>query len=170
MSKPNPRTTFSMHRTLEFFSKKELAQQIGAAPSGWPLAMLKELVDNALDAAETAGVDPDTRVEIGADFVRVTDNGLGIAADTIRASLDYSTRTSDKAASVAPSRGQLGNALKCVWAAPFVLDGAHGEVEVEIAGACYRIDVTLDEINQNGSQAWYFPQGHPRGGISGLCP
>lgn len=148
MSKPIQRATFSLDRILEYFTSKELAQQIGAEPRAWPLALLKELVDNALDAAETAGVAPAVHIELGADFVRVTDNGPGIPPATILGSLDYSVRVSDKAAYVSPSRGQLGNALKCVWAAPFVLDGTQGRVDIETGGTRYLVDVALDEIAQ----------------------
>jgi hypothetical protein len=52
MNAPIARTTFRMDRTMEFFSTKELAQQIGAQPADWPIFLLKELIDNGLDAAE----------------------------------------------------------------------------------------------------------------------
>lgn len=44
------RTIFETHRTLEFFTEKELSMQIGAARESWPVTIIKELVDNALDA------------------------------------------------------------------------------------------------------------------------
>ena len=47
-----------------------------------------------------------------------------------------------------PTRGQLGNALKCVWAAPFVADGEHGRVDVTTGGKVHQIDVRLDRIAQ----------------------
>jgi hypothetical protein len=40
---------------LEFCSEKELRIQTGATVEQWPPVVLKELVDNALDAAEEAG-------------------------------------------------------------------------------------------------------------------
>jgi DNA topoisomerase VI subunit B len=49
------RTTFSTSRLLEFCSQKELTAQTGHEPNDWPLVILKELIDNALDAAEEAG-------------------------------------------------------------------------------------------------------------------
>jgi DNA topoisomerase VI subunit B len=55
------RTTFQTSRLLEFFSEKELQLQIGFAIEQWPIALLKELIDNALDAAESAGVPPSHR-------------------------------------------------------------------------------------------------------------
>ncbi len=48
------RTTFSTSRMMDFFSVKELTAQTGYAPRDWALYVLKELVDNALDACEEA--------------------------------------------------------------------------------------------------------------------
>src|SRR5262249_39416066 len=63
-------------------------------------------------------------------------------------SLDYSQRVSDKVHYVSPSRGQLGNGLKCVWAAPLVADGESALIEVEARGVLHRVEVTLDRIAQ----------------------
>ena len=56
------RTAFTTSRALEFFTEKELAMQLGFAANFWPIALLKELLDNALDACETAGVAPEITV------------------------------------------------------------------------------------------------------------
>jgi DNA topoisomerase VI subunit B len=78
------RTTFTTSRLLEFFSEAELAKQIGHQRNLWPIAILKELVDNALDACESAGVKvPKIKAEIGDDFFSVADNGPGILPETI---------------------------------------------------------------------------------------
>jgi DNA topoisomerase VI subunit B len=142
------RTTFETSRVLEFFSDKELTLQIGFPRHLWPIALLKELIDNALDACEMAGVAPEISITVGPDFVTVQDNGPGLPAETLQRSLDYSVRVSDKSYYVSPTRGQLGNALKCVWAAPYVADGERGEVEVTARGITHRIEVTLDRIAQ----------------------
>jgi hypothetical protein len=55
---------------------------------------------------------------------------------------------SDKAHYVSPTRGQLGNALKCVWAAPYVARGEAGFVEVTTGGITHRIAMRLDRIAQ----------------------
>ena len=52
------RSTFEISRELEFFSEKELTMQIGHDRNLWPIALLKELIDNALDACEMAGFAP----------------------------------------------------------------------------------------------------------------
>jgi DNA topoisomerase VI subunit B len=74
-----------------------------------------------------------------------TDNGPGLPRATIEKSLDYMVRVSDKAHYVSPSRGQLGNALKCLWAAPYVLSrGRAGAVVVETQGQRYEVTIRLD--------------------------
>jgi DNA topoisomerase VI subunit B len=140
------RTTFTTSREMEFFTRKELSMQIGHDQRSWPLALLKELVDNSLDACEAAGVAPRITVLLEDDSFSVRDNGPGLPQGTLRKSLDYAVRVSDKSYYVSPTRGQLGNALKCVWAAPFVADGKKGAVEVAANGRLHRIDVTLDQI------------------------
>ena len=57
------RTTFEVSREMEFFTEKELQMQIGYGKAWWPVAILKELVDNALDACEMAAID-EVRCEI----------------------------------------------------------------------------------------------------------
>lgn len=142
------RETFSTSRLMEFFTEKELQMQIGHAPRLWPLALVKELVDNALDACEGAGVLPCIGIDVAADAVTVADNGPGLPAATLERSLDYMVRVSDKAHYVSPTRGQLGNALKCLWAAPFVATGERGRVEVRTGGRRHEIEVALDRIAQ----------------------
>jgi DNA topoisomerase VI subunit B len=140
------RTTFTTNRMLEFFSEKELQMQIGHSRANWPVVLVKELIDNALDACEQAGIAPEITITVEPDAVSVQDNGPGLPAATLKKSLDYLVRVSDKSHYVSPTRGQLGNALKCVWAAPFVIDGEHGCVEVTTGGVQHTIDVRLDRI------------------------
>jgi DNA topoisomerase VI subunit B len=91
------RTTFETSRLLEFFSEKELQMQIGHHQRLWPLALVKELIDNSLDACESADIAPELTITVEPDSVSVEDNGPGLPASTIERSLDYLTRTSDKA-------------------------------------------------------------------------
>ena len=142
------RTPFETSRLLEFFSDKELSMQMGAARHQWPATLLKELIDNALDACEAAGVAPEITVTVGPESFSVQDNGPGMPQATLERSLDYLVRVSDKSYYVSPTRGQLGNALKCVWAAPYVAHGEHGHIEVVTGAVTHSIDVTLDRIAQ----------------------
>ena len=149
-SRPNQlhRTTFSTSRLLEFFSEAELTMQIGESRDRWPVALLKEMIDNGLDACEQAGVAPEIRVVVEPDSLEVRDNGPGLPLATLERSLDYSVRVSEKCNYVSPMRGQLGNGFKCLWAAPFVANGERGLIEVVTGGASHRIDVSLDRLQQ----------------------
>ena len=160
------RTTFELSRELEYFDEKELEMQIGQDVEWWPVAILKELIDNALDACECAGVAPDIRVCIEDDALTVEDNGPGIPAETVKGSLDYLKRVSDKLFYVSPTRGQLGNALKVVWAAPFVQSGKSGRVEVSARGVTHTIEVSLDRIRQAPAIAYATCEGGRETGTS----
>jgi DNA topoisomerase VI subunit B len=144
------RTTFETSRLLEYFSPKELSMQLGAEPPRWGLVLLKELVDNALDACETAGTAPHIHITLSPDGFVVEDNGPGLPASTIERSLDYRVRVSDKSYYISPTRGQLGNALKCLWAAPYVVNReSPGRVEVASQGVTHAIAVAVDQIAQD---------------------
>jgi DNA topoisomerase VI subunit B len=120
-----------------------------AAMVGWPLVLVKELIDNALDACESAKnyIAPEITITLEPDAITVEDNGPGLRPEIIDSSLDYTVRVSDKKHYVSPTRGQLGNALKCVWAATFVAT-ATGLVEVTACGLKHRITVKADQIAQ----------------------
>jgi DNA topoisomerase VI subunit A len=83
------RTTFRTSRLLEFCSRKELVAQTGHEPDAWPLVVLKELVDNALDACEEAGIAPDIEVQVEPRAITVVDNGPGIPPKTVTDILDF---------------------------------------------------------------------------------
>ena len=128
------RTVFELDRGMEYFTEKELTMQIGHDVEYWRSAILKELIDNALDACECSDTAPEITVTANDEVVEVTDNGPGIAPAIIKKSLDYHIRVSDKAFYVSPTRGQMGNALKVVWAAPYV-DSGECEAEIRSKGA-----------------------------------
>lgn len=74
------RATFRTSRLLDFASSKELTAQTGHPPEDWPLVVVKELLDNALDACEEAGIAPEIAVRVGAHGISVIDNGPGLPA------------------------------------------------------------------------------------------
>ena len=147
MSEVLEREIFETSRELEYFSEKELTAQIGYEPECWPVAILRELVDNALDAAESVGVLPKIKITTDNDCISVSDNGPGIPSRTIERSLDYLVRVSNKAHYISPTRGVMGNALKVIWTAPFVATGG-GSVEVVAQGRRHRVEIALDRIAQ----------------------
>ncbi len=147
------RQTFKTSRLLEFCSVRELVNLIGHDVHDWPLVILKELTDNALDAAEEAGIAPRICVAVStADCsITVTDNGPGLPARTITSLLDFSSRTSSKEAYVSPTRGQQGHALSTVLPMPFALAAADekpGRLVIEARGIAHEIALEIDSIRR----------------------
>jgi DNA topoisomerase VI subunit B len=70
------------------------------------------VVDNSLDAAEEAGIAPVIEVVVSQDGVVITDNGPGVAPETVSGIID---------------------------ATAFALDGARGETIIESQGIAHRI-------------------------------
>jgi DNA topoisomerase VI subunit B len=142
------REVFTTSRELEYFSEAELVTQTGyEREEWWPRVLVKELVDNGLDACEQSGAAPEISVALAGDTLTVTDNGPGIPDDVVDRILDFSSRTSDKAAYVSPTRGAQGNALKTVLAIPYVLnDGEPATVQIEALGQRHSITVSTDHV------------------------
>jgi DNA topoisomerase VI subunit B len=155
MARPHQldRQPFVMSREREFFTEPELTKRIGHARELWGVALVSELVANSLDACEKATVQTGRPlvIEVRQDDhgLTVKDNGPGLPVETIEHTIDYKVRVSDNLFWVSPTRGQLGNALKCVVAAPYVADRSQGWVEFETDGKLHRVDVTQDGISGN---------------------
>ncbi len=136
------RTTFSISRAADYFRAKELEKMMGQPRDKFAAVVLKELVDNALDACETVGVAPEvrvkTRVEGAYTTLTVSDSAGGIPPDAVRRIIDYNTKTSDKSAYRSPTRGAQGNALKTVIGIPHAL-GSREPVVVEARGVRHEI-------------------------------
>jgi DNA topoisomerase VI subunit B len=141
------RTTFETSRAAEYFDARQLSALVGVSQDEFASVCLKELVDNSLDACETAGVSPvvGVKVEREDDLMRlsVSDNGPGIPAEVVRKVLDYNVRVSDKAAYRSPTRGAQGNALKTIIGIPYAL-GSREPLVVEAQGICHRIKPWVD--------------------------
>jgi DNA topoisomerase VI subunit B len=143
------RQTFQTSRLLEYFSEKELTLQTGHEPDRWPEVILKELLDNALDACEAKDIAPNIVVTITKDAITVEDNGPGLPTEVIRGVLDYSVRVSSKDAYISPTRGAQGNALKTILAIPYVLsDGQPQTITITSQGTRHAVTVSLDRIAQ----------------------
>ena len=134
--------------------------------SEWPLVIGKELVDNALDAAEDAHIPPVVSITVKAgtesmlsrssdaatvSTIIIKDNGRGIPAETIKDILDYSIRVSSREAYVSPTRGAQGNALKTILPMGYVLqegEDAASETIIEAHGVAHHILFSVDHIKQ----------------------
>ena len=141
------RTHHTIGRAAEYFSARELAAQTGQDAMAFASVVLKELIDNALDAAETAGVAPEISIFIdrhdGDLAIVVHDNGPGLPASVVAKTLDFDTRTSDKRAYRSPTRGAQGNALKTIIGIPTAL-GGNDPIIIEACNVRHTIRPRLD--------------------------
>jgi DNA topoisomerase VI subunit B len=147
------RVPFTVSRLMEFCTRRELVNQTGHDVSEWPLVVLKELFDNALDAAEEAEIAPVVSIAVKGSSIIVRDNGPGIPAKTINGILDYSIRVSSREAYASPTRGAQGNALKTILPMAYVLNEHHGEeasgkTVIEANGVTHHIAFSVDHIKQ----------------------
>lgn len=143
------RATFRTSRLLDFASEKELVAQTGHPITAWPLVILKELIDNGIDACEEAGIAPVISVAIDDAGITVKDNGPGMPGSTVEGVLDFAVRVSSREAYVSPTRGAQGNALKTVVAMPFVVSGGdESKLEIETGRTRHRISMRVDRIRQ----------------------
>jgi DNA topoisomerase VI subunit B len=147
------RVPFKVSRLMEFCTRRELVNQTGHDVYEWPLVVAKELLDNALDAAEEAEIAPIISIAVNGRSVVIQDNGPGIPAKTIEGILDYSVRVSSREAYASPTRGAQGNALKTILPMSYVLDERHGEeaageTVIESHGTAHHIRFAVDHIRQ----------------------
>jgi DNA topoisomerase VI subunit B len=151
------RTTFETSRAAEYFDARQLSALTGVPQYEFASVCLKELIDNALDACETAGVAPEVGVE--AEYIldqdpavlrlAISDNGPGMPPELINKILDYNVRVSDKMAYRSPTRGAQGNALKTVIGIPYAL-GSEDPITITARGVRHAI------------RPWVDPGGHVR--------
>jgi len=139
---------FHMPRASEFASERELTAQIGHPPEDWPIVGIRELIDNALDAAEGPGQSPAIAVKIGPEYIDVEDNGPGIPAEAILGAADFDVRVSAKVGIAAPTRGQQGYGLKVVLAMPYARTGRPSVTTFYTQGECITVTLSRDELSQ----------------------
>ena len=90
------RHVFTTSRLAEFATPQGLTTRVGRPPEWWPDVAVKELIDNAADAAETAGLPPVIAVTIADDTIVVADQGPGIDPEVVRRIFDYERQTSSR--------------------------------------------------------------------------
>jgi DNA topoisomerase VI subunit B len=135
------RTHFTIGNSADYFNIPGLVKQTGQPAHNLGNMAVKELLDNALDACETANVDPVITVRRDeCSRVTITDNGLGMPPHVVESLLDFTSRTSDKADYRSPSRGQQGQALKTLVGLPFALN--EGQLIIEACGLRHEIQAS----------------------------
>ena len=145
------RSTFEFSRAGEYFDLRELQTMTGQPARRFAEVVLKELLDNAADAAERAGVAPKITIRFKrlgrVTYLFVRDNGPGLDPDKLEKILNFQTRTSDKSAYRSPTRGALGNAWKTILGIPEAL-GVRAPVYVEAHGVRHRVRAWLDPAGE----------------------
>lgn len=149
------REVFAVPRVSEFFEVEALQLQTGVDRKRFAEVVVKELMDNALDAAEAHTDKPEVTLTVvdhlidgdGYFTITVADNGPGIPSEVIRSILDFTTLTSDKRAYRSITRGQQGNALKTILGIPTALGGDQ-PVIIESMGVRHSIHMNIDMANE----------------------
>lgn len=139
------RHDFSILISSDLVTLDGLRSSTGQPPHNLANVVLKELIDNALDACETAGVIPE--ITVGYELIdddktmrlSVSDNGAGLDAGIVEKILDFSTRTSTNAVYKSPTRGAQGNAFKTILCIPTAFGG--GLVTIESKGLRHEINI-----------------------------
>lgn len=141
------RVTFSTQRAAEFLEQRALQAQTGQPAARFGGVVVKELLDNALDACETAGVAPVVEVSVATgdavQRITVCDNGTGMPVGVVERILDFNVLVSDKAAYRSVTRGQQGNAVKTLLGIPRAL-GVSEPVVIEAHQVRHEIALSLD--------------------------
>jgi hypothetical protein len=149
------RVAFTVSRLVEYCNEKELVAQTGHESHQWPRVIVKELVDNAIDACEEAEVAPVIKVTLTIGKrgkptrIVVEDNGPGIPAATVAGVIDYNIHISSREAYISPTRGRQGNALKSILPMAYVVGGkVRGETWIEARGHKHRLVFSVNQIKQ----------------------
>jgi Histidine kinase-, DNA gyrase B-, and HSP90-like ATPase len=153
------RKTLSVSRDAEFASVEELQKQTGHPAAEWPLVVIKELIDNALDDAEKTGVVPEIAIEINVEeaVITVADHCSGIPPATVKKLADLKSKTSSNSAYASPTRGQQGNALQtiipmgCALAREHGWDASDAVVIIEAQDFAQRVGFAIDPLRQTAS-------------------
>jgi DNA topoisomerase 6 subunit A-like protein len=146
------RTTFKTSRAAQYLESRALTAMTGKGKDRFADVVVKELLDNALDACETSGVAPEVTLGVeerlfGEVVITVGDNAGGIPESTVHDALDFNVLVSDKAAYRSPTRGAQGNALKTVFGIPYAL-GSLEPVTIEAGNTRHEARVWKDPAGQ----------------------
>lgn len=99
-----------------------MIKKTGIVKSSWDFVVIKELIDNALDAIEPS---PYKKVYIDYSMLdkrlHIFDNGEGISIGTINKIYDFSMYVSRNRHFVTPSRGKQGNGLKTIISICYIM-------------------------------------------------
>lgn len=99
--------------TVDYFTEDGLIKQIGLTKDYWDKVVIKEIIDNALDAIEPLKCKAVNIVQ-NESSLGIYDNGNGISCDIVKSIYDFSFYVSQNRLFVTASRGKQGNGLKTI--------------------------------------------------------
>lgn len=97
----------------DYFVASELAKRTGISESYWGNVILKELIDNALDAIEPLN-EKDVYITYDGTSLKIMDKGNGISIETVKKIYNFNNYVSKNRHFITASRGKQGNGLKTV--------------------------------------------------------
>ena len=123
-----------------FLDRSTLPQRAGCQPNELGLAVLKELVDNALDTGAAVTLE---RGEFGAGMIAytVTDDGPGIDPDEVPRLFAVNRPLRSSKLKRLPQRGMLGHGLRVVMGAVGAHDG-----HIAVASRGRRLTLAVDPV------------------------
>lgn len=145
-------------RAGENFTKDGLETLTGQPSRKWGRYVVKELVDNALEAVEAADTEPKVSVSLSCedrgrrDWVKqlsVSDTGDGIPESQLREIADVKTFGGTKRHYTLPTRGTQGNALMTILGIQHLADG--GPMTIETRGDRYEFEIDDNTIDATPS-------------------
>lgn len=99
--------------SVDYFTEDGLIKQIGLTKEYWNNVIVKEIIDNALDAIEPLNKKEIHIVQSMYSF-GIYDNGNGISCETVKSIYDFKYYISQNRVFVTASRGKQGNGLKTI--------------------------------------------------------
>jgi DNA topoisomerase VI subunit B len=137
-------------RVMEYLTLDGLTKMTGVPPDILDIYTLKELTDNALDAAELSNTPPKIEVTISrqADTlsIAVADRGAGISPDMVKEITNFERFGGTKYFIKKPTRGAQGNALMTIVGLVSALWRAQGRAvppAIVFSSRGYRHEVSL---------------------------
>jgi len=143
-------------RALDYVNLQGLSTLTGCSTSQLDVLLLKELIDNGLDASK--GSKPSLQVELNTVddllHMKVSDNGVGLSLLDIERISDFEKHFSSKFFDKLPTRGALGCATKVIAAAPHALARVSGvsfsgpPVIIRSGSFEFNVDLLINEFNE----------------------
>lgn len=153
-------------RSFDYIQRDWLEKTSGRPAHTWDLYVVKELLDNAMDADERWTRDHDLHIEIAVQLTYRSSGSLEVTVcnqapfpiqgNLLPAIFDLEAYTTDKSHTNYPSRGEQGNALKTLLGIPYALRrelrgdyaNIYKPLVIETGGQAYVISLAIDELHQ----------------------